>query len=394
MPIMRKSSRIAILDGYRALAILLVLFFHYSIRWAYPYDPANHFPPGAIFNGNGIASYGGFGVEFFFVISGFVILMTLERCKSVLDFAVRRFARLWPSLIACATLTAIAMPFIGFPEWKVTFPSYLVSITLTPPWLVGHFLHQKSVTWVDGAYWSLFVEIRFYALACLCYWLARKNFIRIWVILQMWISALTIVASRSHSLAVLADQMVFLPYFPYFTMGVCLYKLYSGGLSRNPALFGAVLSAATVLMSSTLQWNIWNNFNPTGNIITNLAIFAFFVLFAARSKLVDIFAWRPFAILGQASYSLYLLHQFIGIGLMRLLISHGIPYLGSMLAVTAGMIMLAVSIFYLVENPSKRLILTKLSRWVSNAQQRMPLIQFERPTRPASMASNQEHQQI
>jgi peptidoglycan/LPS O-acetylase OafA/YrhL len=371
-----------------------VLFFHYTVRWAFPYDPANHFPSGAIFNGNGIASYGGFGVEFFFVISGFVILMTLEKCKSVLDFAVRRFARLWPSLIACATLTAIAMPFIGFPEWKVTFPSYLVSVTLTPPWLVGHFLHQKNITWVDGAYWSLFVEVRFYALACLCYWLARKNFIRLWVVLQLWITVLTVIASRSHSLTVLADLIVFFPYFPYFTMGVCLFKFYSGGPSRNLALFGAVLSAGTVLMSSTLQWNIWNNFNATGSIITNLAIFAFFILFATQSKLVDVFAWRPVAILGQASYSLYLLHQFIGIGLMRLSMRHGIPYLGSMLGVTAGMILLAVSIFYLIENPSKRLILTWLGQSVRNAQNRMPLVQFERPATPSSIAQHQEHQQI
>jgi peptidoglycan/LPS O-acetylase OafA/YrhL len=380
---MLKNSRIAVLDGYRALAILLVLFFHYTVRWASPYDPTNHFPAGALFNGDAVALYGGFGVEFFFVISGFVILMTLEKCKSILDFAVRRIARLWPSLIVAATLTTIAMPFIGFPEWRVTFPSYLVSIFLAPPWVVGHFLHERGLSWVDGAYWSLFVEIQFYALACLCYWLARKNFVRLWIVLQACVTALTILVSHSHSLAAFAEELVFFPYFPYFTMGICLYEFYHGGALRNQAIAGAILAAITVLMSSALKWNIWEHYAATGNIVTNILIFAFFILFALESRLVNIFAWRPVAVLGQASYALYLLHQFIGVSFMRVFVAHGIPYLGSMLMVTTGMIGLSVLIFYQVENPAKRLILTRLHPWVSETQNDVSWIRFDRTSRLA-----------
>jgi hypothetical protein len=41
--------------------------------------------------------YGLFGVELFFIMSGFVIFMTLERSATLFDFAVSRFARLPPA---------------------------------------------------------------------------------------------------------------------------------------------------------------------------------------------------------------------------------------------------------------------------------------------------------
>jgi peptidoglycan/LPS O-acetylase OafA/YrhL len=379
----QRNSRIAILDGYRALAILLVLFFHYTVRWSFPYDPANHFPPGAIFEGNLIAEYGGFGVEFFFVISGFVILMTLEKCKSILDFAMRRFARLWPSLIVAATLTTIAMLFIGFQEWKVRLPSYLYSIVLINPELIGKLLHEPELNWVDSAYWSLFIEVQFYVVACVCYWLVQKNFIRLWVGLQLIVTMVTIAVSHSHMLTAVADAAIFLPYFPYFTIGVCLYEIHSGGKLGRRAIFGATLAATTIFMSSAFNWNIWKAYDATGGVITNLVIFVFFILFAVRSKIISLFSWRPIAILGQASYSAYLLHQFIGISMMRLLVRHGIGYICALLVTTVGIIVLSVSIFYLVETPAKRLILGSSGLWIKAVQDKIPAIRFDRSNGPA-----------
>ena len=43
---------------------------------------------------------GHFGVELFFIISGFVILMTIERLKTVRDFAIARVTRLMPAFLA------------------------------------------------------------------------------------------------------------------------------------------------------------------------------------------------------------------------------------------------------------------------------------------------------
>ena len=42
--------------------------------------------------------YGFYGVQLFFSVSGFVIVMTLERSGGLIEFAVKRLARLWPTM--------------------------------------------------------------------------------------------------------------------------------------------------------------------------------------------------------------------------------------------------------------------------------------------------------
>ena len=74
------KHRIEYLDGQRGLAILLVVLFHAYARWPerVPYHDAYANIP--------VFAYGWVGVELFFLVSGFVILMTLERCSSAGEF--------------------------------------------------------------------------------------------------------------------------------------------------------------------------------------------------------------------------------------------------------------------------------------------------------------------
>ena len=72
--------RINYLDGHRGIAILLVIMFHAYSRWSHliVYDnDLSQFP---------VFQYGYLGVQLFFMISGFVILMTLEKCNNILSF--------------------------------------------------------------------------------------------------------------------------------------------------------------------------------------------------------------------------------------------------------------------------------------------------------------------
>ena len=100
----RGTPRIAILDGFRAVAIIFVMLFHYFTVWKdlYPYGDAFA----------GWFSHGYLGVHFFFIISGFVISMTLCRCATPSEFAVKRFARLWECIVGCG---AIGSPGDGVP---------------------------------------------------------------------------------------------------------------------------------------------------------------------------------------------------------------------------------------------------------------------------------------
>jgi len=83
------GPRLAQLDALRGVAALLVVGFHYTTRFDQLYGHA----------GEPLLSlpWGHYGVNLFFMISGFVIFMTLERTQRATDFVVSRFSRLYPA---------------------------------------------------------------------------------------------------------------------------------------------------------------------------------------------------------------------------------------------------------------------------------------------------------
>jgi len=100
------SRRLSSLDGLRGTAVLAVLLYHYTY-W-YEHVVSQH--PSILFR----FPWGKFGVECFFVISGFVISLTLDRTKTLVEFVRARLARLYPTFLTCllitSTITALAGP--------------------------------------------------------------------------------------------------------------------------------------------------------------------------------------------------------------------------------------------------------------------------------------------
>jgi len=361
------KRRIAVIDGYRAVAILSVLSYHYTVRWAPPEDPGGLLMAGKMFDGIIPLEYGWLGVEFFFAISGFVILMTLESCASVTDFVFRRFARLWPAMLVAATLTTLVITFWGPDGWSVSRYDYFSSVLLMDPSISSLLLHRPT-QWVDGAYWSLWVEIQFYVLAAAVYLLVRKNFVAAWLVLMACLALClpfyTLTIPRYlpiHHLVGLLQAFVvpflLLNYFPYFTLGICAYEIWSRGALRRLAIAGAVLAAAVILGSAAAKLNMFGGSDPWITVPANLLIFALLALFVIDHPLVGIFRFRPLVLVGQGSYSLYLLHQVIGISLMRRFIDLGIPYLVILPLMIAAMIGLSLLLFSWVEIPAKSWIL-------------------------------------
>ncbi len=370
----KSGNRVTILDGYRALAILAVLAFHYTIRWAPPYDPSAHFPAGRIFNGFVPFEYGWFGVEFFFVISGFVILMTLERCRNVGDFACRRFARLWPPLFVAATLTTIIMFLIGPTDWLVSKYDYVTSILLIDSSITSRLLDHPGIKWVDSAYWSLWVEIRFYLLAAVVYLAVRRNFIKFWLAVQMIVSAAALL--HNGKVDTLLELVCFPAYLPYFTLGVCIYEIYSKGTLHKLAVAGAVMAACLILYSAVLSLNIYKGMDATVCTVANLIIFFLFFLFVIDHPLVSIFKFRPIVALGQASYSLYLIHQNIGVSVMRTCVEWGIPYLIVLPLMVGAIIGAALLLFRYVEVPAKTWILRRSQDLIVSIEYHMPWLSY------------------
>ncbi|MCC3769791.1 acyltransferase [Streptomyces sp. UNOC14_S4] len=153
-----RRGRLAALDGMRLLAALMVVAYHYvafgSGVWERP--SAAVFPTAFL-----PASYGWLGVQLFFLISGFVICMSCWG-RTVGQFAVSRVTRLFPAYwfgVLVVTLAVLLWPATG-----ETLRPRDAAVNLTM------LQSPLGVDSVDGVYWTLWVEMRFYLLFALIAW--------------------------------------------------------------------------------------------------------------------------------------------------------------------------------------------------------------------------------
>lgn len=161
-------AHVPAIDGFRGTSALLVAIFH---CWLYTDPPLDGGPLRALI----VA--GGLGVDFFFVISGFVLFLPVVRRDgafgSLGSYVVRRVARIVPAYYvalvvqAAATpvLTRFASPFSSAGGWVVLLIHFLFLQHSAPRWLLRQFDFQASVMGfgVNGALWSLSIEAIFYA---------------------------------------------------------------------------------------------------------------------------------------------------------------------------------------------------------------------------------------
>src|SRR3954471_5447882 len=95
------AARLVELDALRGVAVLLVVAFHYTARFAEAYPAAGAGAPDF--------SFGAYGVHLFFIISGFVIIMTVDRSERAADFVVARFSRLFPAYWTAILITSAVL---------------------------------------------------------------------------------------------------------------------------------------------------------------------------------------------------------------------------------------------------------------------------------------------
>src|SRR3990170_2039146 len=161
-------NRITFLDGFRGLAILLVILYHAFARWSsiLPYgDEFSVFP----------ITEGFIGVYLFFLISGFVILMTLEKSKNFLEFLLKRWRRLFPAML----ISTIFIFFIGqfLPERPDGIPKITNSIPglifMDPVWIKRIFHFDTGI--LESSFWSLYVEVKYYFIFGILFFSFGKN---------------------------------------------------------------------------------------------------------------------------------------------------------------------------------------------------------------------------
>lgn len=225
------NRRVELLDYARFSAALSVLAFHYlfaGIRNG-KLSSLSYIPVVT-----DIAKYGYLGVELFFMISGYVIFATAKD-KSPGQFIVSRIARLYPSFCVAMLLTACVATFWGGPKMGVSLTQVLVNLTMV--------LALFGVSPVDGVYWTLLVELTFYA-AVLAVLLARMN---------RWLDTLFLLWPLALLLAALTGKghwPLLGGYYPLFCAGALFALL---GERKSPTAIAGVAACLWLCVSGALE---------------------------------------------------------------------------------------------------------------------------------------------
>lgn len=150
----KNSSRLNELDALRGIAALLVVAFHFTMG-----------RPEAAYG----FKYGICGVDLFFVISGFVIFMSLTRVKTGADFIISRASRLYPAYWAAVSFTFMLIVgrslVLDGQIGKIGLLNYLANLTM--------FQFFVLIPDLDGPYWSLTIELMFYVAVLILF--QKKN---------------------------------------------------------------------------------------------------------------------------------------------------------------------------------------------------------------------------
>lgn len=294
---MTTKTRFYELDLFRFLAAMSVVLFHYTFR-GFAADNLSilSFPS----MGN-VFKYGYLGVDLFFIISGFVILMTAIN-TTVAGFAISRITRLYPAFWASVTLTALVTCLIGGDRYSIELGQYLLNLTMVS----GYF----GIKPVDGVYWTLLIELKFYFLIMIL--LVFNGLSRI----QLFLSAWLIVSLLSGFVNISGyGRFLFFPdYASYFIAGATFFMIRKEGFSvpRILLLVGSyVLSMKYAYLHMSVQEKSWHTeFSPY--IVLGL-VTLFYIVFAlvAADKTRFLNSKRLLSV-GLLTYPLYLIHQNIG----------------------------------------------------------------------------------
>lgn len=320
----RNNSNIQILDSLRAFAALSVCFYHFVCT------TTDYIKTDWILN---IFSIGKYGVQLFFVISGFVIPWAMYNAgfefKNFFTFLLKRLARLEPpyffSIIIALAILFMREKFLGLENTHIEISG--AQVLLHFGYLIPFFNEYK---WLNEVYWTLAIEFQYYFFMAILFIPLVKSKLFYRIIIYLSILALSFWGKDS-----------FLPFWlPVFLVGILLF-LFKAQLIGNKEYY----------ISNFLLFAFCFYRYPFASVIY-MSIPVFFVLFLQEIKI------SMLHYLGKMSYSIYLIHPLIGASLINVL-SHSVhSSLGKCIVICSGIIstLLASYIMYrVIEKPSKSL---------------------------------------
>jgi peptidoglycan/LPS O-acetylase OafA/YrhL len=345
----RAMGRLRELDVLRFVAAAVVMLHHYTGV------PAPEWPGGnarRIFPGLApFTRYGFLGVELFFLISGFVILLSAWGRKPG-DFIVSRFLRLFPAYWVGVLLSLAA--YLAFDSWVPFGPNtdgplmrFLPNLTML----------QEGVgsQRMEVVYWTLYVELHFYVLIALFTWWGI-TFNRCMAFMTGWLlfSVFALESGENFVKVVLLWR-----YAPFFVAGMGFFLIYRYGSNILVWLLIALSWALGCYYDVKYNFPDFTAAPHSLYIIPAGVTVVFAVMALVATHRLSWLRWRGLTLLGLLTYPLYLVHQTVS----RTFVPRLLPHMGrwEVLAVLiAGALVAAYLIHVLIERPAQRLLRPRL----------------------------------
>jgi peptidoglycan/LPS O-acetylase OafA/YrhL len=269
------KKHINILDFLRAIAALCVVFYHFNIPFVNPNLLSN------------ITFYGQYGVQIFFVISGFIIPYSMHwNNYTISDYfknLMRRYVRIDPpsyiAFLLIIGLYYLAIILVNRPirgmEWPgINFTSIFGNLTYTVPYL--------NTIWFNPVYWTLAIEFQFYILiGLLLPLIMRKN------------NLLTSVTLIAIMLIGYQNYIWFFRYASFFVMGLLIFTMREKLIDRR-----------LIYLLFFISISFCYSQNGIAEFLFGLS--TFLVILSG----ID-FQFKLTTFLGKISYSLYITHLFV-----------------------------------------------------------------------------------
>lgn len=311
----------AAIDGLRAIAVLMVVAFHYLGRYPNDYTGLS-IPP--------MVDFGWLGVDLFFVISGYCIAMTASRAGSLAIFWGRRFGRIYPAYIAGVLLTFALVTSFGLPGKEVSAVQAVGNLV---------FLNALGFPPVDGVYWSLIVELKFYCIYGLLLCISRRPDVILTGMAGIFAVGLGLrLVGIDHF-----DRLIRPEHIVLFLIGAALFFAHAHANSVAQKRYYAIAVTGFVASFAT---GAYDTVVPYAAVI----LLAGMAIIASRRLPVFSMLWP----VGLVSYSWYLLHQNIGLLIIRALTGAGYGDAIAIGAAVLGTFALSVMLYFTFENRSVR----------------------------------------
>jgi peptidoglycan/LPS O-acetylase OafA/YrhL len=325
---LKSPKNFAFINASRGVAAIFVALLHFFINtqsyygqstWSRVLEP---FLLGAF-------DIGKFSIGLFFLVSGFLIPFSLERSKSIVTFTIHRFFRLYPAYWLSILL------FLGLNSWfayeaKPTIATVLTNLTM----LQGYLRHPDLI----GAFWTLQIELTFYILCIVLFWRGVSNQpIRI----AYCCLFLAIIVSFLSSFGFHVPTALFIA----LTLMYCADALRRNNMDSKTKILWIVTALSLGLISKLAYGDLFVRYA----LSYWAAMLAFYLAYNYQN--LSLFQGLFFTFFADISYSVYLLHDPIGIQLLKYLASKEFPAFFAYTAAFSATIIASTIAFVIIEKP-------------------------------------------